>query len=160
MFYMPYPREGVDWVVIAGREYRNMSVADDHCGECDQDPCICLVVPSSEEPISLKRSHASLGQRRFVDDEALIADPEEEIIESDGEDEELLKHNKKYQARFKEALHCDERYSPEPDLDAYFDDYHLSAHQRIAMCRTYANYLTQKLRASGKMAAARVHKKK
>jgi len=83
-----------------------------------------------------------------------IEDHEVEEVQSDG-DEELLAHNKSYQKRFKEALRCDESYSPEPDLDAYFDGFGLSAQSRIAMCRTYANYLTQKLRSSGRLGPPR-----
>jgi len=105
-------------------------------------------IPDSDEedpieessPPSLKRSAA------FIEQE-------------DIGDEEVLEHSKGYQRHFQKALLCSERYSPEPDLDVYFDDFGLSAQQRIAMCRTYANYLTQKLRSSGKLAAPRPKKK-
>lgn len=139
-----------------------MAAQEQHCSECGRDPCECYSQQDEdidnakhyeqEEPNTLKRSAAFLGQPR---------DPEyvEEISNSPVEDEEVLEHNARYQKRFKQALLCSESYSQEPDLDVYFDDFHLSAQQRIAICRTYANYLTQKLRASGKMAAARVHSK-
>lgn len=124
-----------------------MSVEDDHCGECNKDPCVCLL--EEETPNELKRSHADISQ--FVDDEA-------EQIDSDQGDEEIVQHNGGYQRHFEKKLRCDERYSPEADLDAYFDEFGLSAESRIAMCRTYANYLTQKLRSSGRLGPARVKK--
>jgi len=129
-----------------------MSLADDHCGECNHDPCTC-VGPLDEEPIpnKLKRSYASVGSQ-FIDDEA---DDEVEEVEDDEGDVEIVNHNRGYQRHFQKALRCDESYSPEPDLDAYFAGCGLSAQQRIAMCRTYANYLTQKLRSSGKLAPPR-----
>lgn len=34
----------------------------------------------------------------------------------------------------------------EPDLDEYFDQFGLTDQERIGMCRTYANYLAQKVR--------------
>ncbi len=132
-----------------------MSLAGDHCGECGDDPCSCIVQdePHAEKsPLSLKRSNAFIATSPVSDDNII------EEVEDSG-DEEILMTHKKYQKHFKEALHCDESYSPEPDLDAYFDDYRLSAQQRIAMCRTYANYLTQKLRASGKLGQPRPKKK-
>jgi len=78
----------------------------------------------------------------------------EEVDEDEG-DEEILQHNKGYQAKFRKALLCDEEYRQEPDLDVYLGGFGLSAESRIAMCRTYANYLTQKLRSSGRLGPAR-----
>lgn len=99
-----------------------------------------------ELPNELKRSHANISQ--FVDDEA-------EQVDSSQGDEEIIQHAGGYQRHFEKKLRCDERYSPEADLDAYFDEFGLSAESRIAMCRTYANYLTQKLRSSGRLGPPR-----
>jgi len=98
-------------------------------GEQDEEDPI-----EESSPLSLKRSNA--------------------FIEEEG-DEEIVTHHKGYQRQFAKKLHCDERYSPEADLDAYFDEFGLSAESRIAMCRTYANYLTQKLRSSGRLGPPR-----
>lgn len=87
-----------------------------------------------EEVPELQRSYAMKGPRYG-----------EEI------DDEILDHNEKYQLKFKRSLECEEEYEPEPDLDTYFDEFHLTQTQRIAMCRTYANYLTQKLRSTGRL---------
>lgn len=35
----------------------------------------------------------------------------------------------------------------QPDLAAYFEQFELTEQQQIAMCRTYANYLSQKVRS-------------
>lgn len=132
-----------------------MAAKDTKCDVCGEDPCGCgdqdddcgeyHVYGAQKEPASLKRSNAFIESSQ---------PPSEEDIDMDS-DPEVLAHNDNYQKKFKQALLCSEQYNQEPDLDVYFDDFHLSAQQRIAICRTYANYLTQKLRASGKMAAAR-----
>jgi len=142
-----------------------MSLDNDHCGECAQDPCVCVgpldLHEDTPKPNPLKRSYANVGQPRDpVFESSQMEDDEDPLVEEDDDgDAELLSHHRGYQKKFKQALICSESYSPEPDLDAYFDVFHLSAQQKIAMCRTYANYLTQKLRSSGKLAPARIHKK-
>jgi len=131
----------------------SMSMEGDRCGECAKDPCVCLPQDGEQESSSpsLTRSSATVGHKRpmsqFVDDEA------EEVDPSSGE--EILAHSREYKRDFTKKLHCDESYSPEADLDAYFDEFGLSAESRIAMCRTYANYLTQKLRSSGRLGPPR-----
>ena len=130
-----------------------MSLDNDHCGECGADPCICLEPDQDEieesSPRELQRSTAGVKRPLFSESQP----PSEEEGEL-----EILDHHQRMQTNFKRALHCDESYSPEPDLDAYFDEFGLSAQSRIAMCRTYANYLTQKLRSSGKLGPARQKK--
>lgn len=137
-----------------------MSLMDDHCGECGCDPCVCHAPEQDEEeveespPRELVRANAGVKRplfaSQFVDDEAAEGE--------DGEDE-IIEHHRGFQREFQKRLHCDEVYSNEPDLDAYFGEFGLSAQSRIAMCRTYANYLTQKLRSSGKLGPARPKKK-
>lgn len=136
-----------------------MSLADDHCGECGMDPCVCHQ-PEQDEveespPRELLRTNQGakrpLFASQFIDDEA--------IEEEDDGEAEILDHHQRMQTNFKRALHCAEKYEPEPDLDTYFAAFDMSAQSRIAMCRTYANYLTQKLRSSGKLGPARPKKK-
>lgn len=134
------------------------------CEVCKFAECVCardeeeLEEEESDLPNPLKRSYATMGQPRscsVCDTHPCVCEGPEVIAESEGENEEILHVNEKYQKRFKQKLICSEEYSPEPDLRVYFEGFHLSEHQQIAMCRTFANYLTQKLRSSGKMAAAR-----
>lgn len=126
-----------------------MSVADDHCGECGLDPCVCHIPASDDEDVPNELVRSTAGVKRPLYSESQPPSEEEE-----GE-LEILDHHQRMQTNFKRALHCDESYSPEPDLDAYFDEFGLSAESRIAMCRTYANYLTQKLRSSGRLGPPR-----
>lgn len=98
-------------------------------------------------PFELKRSRVGVKEP--------MSQQVQEDVEDDG-DEEIIETSRKYQKAFKEKLRTDERYKPEPDLDAFFDGFGLSEESRIAMCRTYANYLTQKLRSSGRLGPARV----
>lgn len=53
--------------------------------------------------------------------------------------------------RKSEDIYCDEAFEDKPDLGAYFGLFDLSDQQEIAICRTYANYLTSALRASGRI---------
>jgi len=71
-------------------------------------------------------------------------------------DEEIIENDNNYKREFQEAMQCDEDYvdlsAPEqydePDLESYFAPFnHLDDTQVIAICRTYANYLAQKVRA-------------
>lgn len=126
------------------------------CGECGRDPCMCHAFADPEQdsdpeeiadeaaPFDLKRSRVG------------VKEPMSQMVEDvDDGDEEIIETSRKYQKVFKEKLRTDERYKPEPDLDAFFDEFGLSAESRIAMCRTYANYLTQKLRSSGRIGPPR-----
>lgn len=96
-------------------------------------------------PFELKRSRVGVKEPMS-----------QQVQDEDDGDEEIIETSRKYQKAFKEKLRTDERYKPEPDLDAFFDGFGLSEESRIAMCRTYANYLTQKLRSSGRLGPARV----
>lgn len=129
------------------------------CKECDSMMCVCRGplddMVEESPPRTLKRSYAARGQPRFPSEE-----DEDPINEDDFEDEEVVQNNANYQKKFKQTLLCSEQYNHEPDLRAYFEEFGLSAQQQIAICRTWANYLTQKLRSSGKMAAPRIAKKK
>ncbi|ANN22662.1 hypothetical protein [Circular ssDNA virus sp.] len=129
-----------------------MSLDGDHCGECGSDPCSCVVQDEPKTPAGKRPLSAS----QYIDVDAEDGS-QPESIEGEEEDE-VLEHHKGYHKTFEKKLRCDERYSPEADLDAYFDEFGLSAESRIAMCRTYANYLTQKLRSSGRLGPARPKK--
>jgi len=138
-----------------------------NCADCGRHPCVCDAFdaalglgredPPSPPPTPLKRAHATVG----VKQPRSSIFPVEEVVEDidDDGDAEVLDNAKDYHKKFKQSLMCSESYSHDPDLAAYFDDFHLSAQQRIGICRTYANYLTQKLRSSGKMAPARTNKR-
>lgn len=130
-----------------------MSLEDDHCGECGHDPCTCM--PEQDEP-KTPAGKRPLSLSQYIDVDAEDIDGEQP--HSDEGDLEMGNHLHGYQTSFEKKLHCDERYSPEADLDAYFDEFGLSAESRIAMCRTYANYLTQKLRSSGRLGPPRLKK--
>lgn len=135
-----------------------MSLEGSRCGECQEDPCRCkdrcpscllyMCACEEEEPTERKVTWAAkrpLSESQYFEEV-------DEVEEMEG-DEEILEHREKDVKRFREALVCEEDY--EPDLDVYFAEFNLSAQQRIAMCRTYANYLTQKLRSSGKLGPPR-----
>jgi len=126
-----------------------MSLEDDHCGECQKDPCVCILSAEQDAP-KTPAGKRPLSQSQYID-----VDGEDGEQCSDEGDDEVLNHLQGYRKDFETKLRTDERYSPEPDLDAYFDAFGLSAESRIAMCRTYANYLTQKLRSSGRLGPPR-----
>jgi len=76
-------------------------------------------------------------------DNAIDCD-EEEI------DDEIIEHDRKNKESFKRALYCEEDYYAEPDLHGYFSQFPgMEDFTIIAMCRTYANYLAQKLKSRG-----------
>jgi len=65
----------------------------------------------------------------------------------DDYDEEIMETDRKYKSGFKRSLRCKEHYG-EPDLTAYFAQWpDMEEFAQIAMCRTFANYLAQKMRA-------------
>jgi len=72
------------------------------------------------------------------------------LIQEEG-DEEIMAHDRKTCAEFLASLICDEKYTAPravPNLAEYFTGFQLDLAQQVAICRTYANYLTQQLRAS------------
>lgn len=98
----------------------------------------------------------------YADDEEMDHD---EVYDVDsqfnhpGNDEEIEEH----QNKFKRSLMCDEEYVhevPGPDLMDYFGRFDISEQQEIAICRTYANYLAQKVRSRNKQAFAKPAPKK
>lgn len=142
-------------------------------------------IDAREEAAALHRSNAFVGRRGFrthidlVEDEdkpkiyttaagkrpmrVELLDEEEDLEEEEEpeQDEEIMEHAGRYKREFSRSLLCTENYADfykEPDLRTYFSEFDLTPHQQIAMCRTYANYLTQQLRASGRMAPARAKK--
>lgn len=65
---------------------------------------------------------------------------------AEDEDEEILDAASKYYTRFNAALMCHEVYE-QPDLAEYFRHFEISEFTQISLCRTYANYLAQMMRA-------------
>lgn len=64
------------------------------------------------------------------------------------EDAEVMQASREYHESFGKRLRCEEEYEPEVcDLSTYFGGFGLTEYQQISMCRTYANYLTQKMKA-------------
>lgn len=107
------------------------------------------VVESNDPPavtrrrIAVKRPASSSNVRRMLDLEA----------EEDGSDldQEIGKHHRKYLKEFAHALLCKEAYEGKPDLETYFCHFDIADHVKIALCRTYANYLAQKIRSAQPM---------
>jgi len=135
-----------------------MSLDGDHCGICHRDPCECQEGVPQDEEEEMVPPKTPAGKRPLSASQYIDVDAEEVDGEQEQSDPEVLAHYGEYQRDFTKKLRCDERYSPEADLDAYFDEFGLSAESRIAMCRTYANYLTQKLRSSGRLGPPRPKK--
>jgi len=77
------------------------------------------------------------------------ADEEDDLLEGEDEgDEEIITRGRSFKREADRSLQCDEEYDDgNPDLAAYFEQYNLTEQQQIAMCRTYANYLSQKVRS-------------
>jgi len=69
--------------------------------------------------------------------------PEEEV------DEEILENAREYKRGFAKSLICEEEVGDRgPDLQAYFAQWPgMSTFSQIAMCRTFANYKAQEMRA-------------
>lgn len=119
---------------------------------------------NSDEPVIVRgaagKAPASLSQ--FIDDEAneceglncafcgLVScrcaydidaqedDENVEEIEEDLDSATIRKRNSRFE--YDEGM-------IQPDLAAYFEQFELTEQQQIAMCRTYANYLSQKVRS-------------
>lgn len=121
---------------------------------------------NSDEPVISKGAagKAPAGLSQMIDDEAqecegfacafcgLVScrcaydidaqeDEQEEIPEDELEEESAPITNKR-NARFDY-----EEGEEQPDLAAYFDQFTIDEQQQIAICRTYANYLAQRLRS-------------
>jgi len=64
-------------------------------------------------------------------------------------DQEIIQHNREYKRGFAKALICEEEVGDRgPDLQAYFAQWpEMSTFSQIAMCRTFANYKAQEMRA-------------
>jgi len=132
------------------------------------------MVDDEDEPVITRgaggKAPAHLSQ--FIDDEADVEDCEgggcsfcglvncrcaydiDAQGESDGEQplsiEEEEHPNPSKRGSKACPIHLEEE-GDDPDLAAYFDQYQLTEQQQIAMCRTYANYLSQKVRSTAKM---------
>lgn len=127
---------------------------------------------NSDEPVITRgaggKAPAHLGQ--FIDDEAEDIDPDEGLchwcalsriscrcgydIDAPVEEEDLLEGEQGSEEipptdlkRSRADLYAGEELGEHPDLAAYFEQYSLTEQQQIAMCRTYANYLSQKVRS-------------
>lgn len=132
-----------------------MSLMDDHCGECGCDPCTCCEQDNVEEADEIIESPpwdkgASQKKRTIID---LEEDSDEPKIYAGaaGKAPAHLSHNVDWYGI---------ETGDEPDLLSYLGQFELTKQQEIAICRTYANYLAQQLRATGAMKAARKQIKK
>jgi len=61
-------------------------------------------------------------------------------------DDEILDQDRKYKLDFARNLRCEEELEEVPDLAGYLGVFGLTEFQQIALCRTYANYLSQRSR--------------
>ena len=130
------------------------------CDECGYSPCVCKTTGQDDVPNPLQRSYARTHIDLVEDEDdpkiwttpagkrpvSLAQELEDEVEEE--EEDELAAAGHLYAAKFRESLKCEEDYeSFHPDLTAYFAQFDISDQQQIAMCRTYANYLAQRLRS-------------
>lgn len=116
---------------------------------------------NSDEPVIVRgaagKAPASLSQ--MIDDEAdcegsacafcgllscrcaydIDAQEDDELVE-EVEDDSATTRKRNSRFEYDEGVE-------EPDLAAYFEQFELTEQQQIAMCRTYANYLSQKVRS-------------
>lgn len=130
----------------------NMSIDEDHCGECGNDPCNCGELAQDEEIVESPPwdNKGSQRKRTIID------------LEEDSDEPKIYAG-----AAGKAPAHLSQSVDwygvetgDEPDLLSYFEQFGLTKQQEIAICRTYANYLAQQLRATGAMKAARKQQKK
>lgn len=118
-----------------------MSLNEDHCGECEHDPCVCEVIQDEEEnsaevrtPNPLARSQAS--KRLFID------------MEDDSDEPGIYQGAAgKAPAHLGGFIDEDDDEEGVPDLQSYFSKFDLPPQSVIAMCRTYANSLAATQRA-------------
>jgi len=127
---------------------------------------ICDCIMSEEVPRSLQRSVAGTLIDLVDEDEVKIyrsaagkapAPPSIDLYDLDGDeeeemeevDEEIVEHDRGQKREFQTRMICGEEYEnhDEPDLAEYFDQFDLDETQVIAVCRTYANYLAQRVRS-------------
>lgn len=118
-----------------------MSLNEDHCGECEHDPCVCVSLQDEEEDSSELKTPNPLGRsqkRLFVD---LAEDSDEPII--------MATAAGKAPAHLSQYIHEEEEEEENvPDLQSYFSNFALPPQSVIAMCRTYANSLAATQRAA------------
>lgn len=78
----------------------------------------------------------------------VFPDEEEEELD-DEDDDEIRAHAREYKRNFQRSLICEEHVGDQPpDLEKYFGQWpNMSEFSMIAMCRTFANYKAQKMRA-------------
>jgi len=69
--------------------------------------------------------------------------------DEDEDEEEILATAREYKRNFQQSLICEEHVGDQPpDLERYFAQWpNMSEFSMIAMCRTFANYKAQKMRA-------------
>lgn len=81
--------------------------------------------------------------------ESVLGSEGDDDDDVDGEeaDPEILENAKDYAAEFLKRMRCEEEIEEEPDLQGYFSQWDLDETQVIAICRTYANYLAQRVRS-------------
>lgn len=137
-----------------GWVFHQMSLDEDHCGECGSDPCECHgpddAVEEEEEIIESPPWQASQKKRTIID-----------LEENSDEPKIYAGAAGKAPAHLSQSIDWyGKETDDEPDLLSYLGQFELTKQQEIAICRTYANYLAQQLRASGAMKAPRKQQKK
>lgn len=103
---------------------------------------------NSDEPVIV---HTAAGKAPYTQGyESVLGSDDDEGAEDVDEDAdpEILENHKEYAADFLKRMRCEEGIEPEePDLQEYFAQWDLDETQVIAICRTYANYLAQRVRS-------------
>jgi len=110
---------------------------DDEAGveDCESGQCAWCALPREE--------------CRCAYDIDAPGDEDDDLLEEEEEgDEEIITRGRGFKRDLDRSLRCEEEYDDgNPDLAAYFEQYNLTEQQQIAMCKTYANYLSQKVRS-------------
>lgn len=131
-----------------------MSLEDDHCGHCQEDPCICgggqqyseevfgeepnlYVARVEKKTPNLKRSQ----KRLFID---MVEDEDHPQVTTSA----AGKRPAHLSQMIEEIGGEDSGEVETPDLQEYFSRFDLDPHQIISMCRTFASSIAARLRAS------------
>lgn len=130
-------------------EYQQQSALDDEngrCPRCNMGETDCVCPESPELPRELVRAEKRpMGAPEWQEPASQPLSDEDELQDAD---EEILGSAAAYRKYFEDQMRCNEEYeAPEhPDLEGYLAQFNLSPFQEIAVCRTYANYLSQRYR--------------
>lgn len=139
------------------------------CWNMSKNKTFIDMAENSDEPeiVRTAAGKAPMHMSQFIDDEAqdcegfgcafcgllncrcaydidALEDIEEDQLPE--EEEEILDASPVRPSKRNSRFEYDEGMV-QPDLAAYFEQFELTEQQQIAMCRTYANYLSQKVRS-------------